>query len=341
MDEDISGFLENVTPYGGADLSTFTLIHSSEEGFCALYRGERAGQFRVYKCLKPQWRGQELQETMLRKEFELGYPLRHPGIRETYQYTAIEGLGNCIEMEWVDGVPLSEFLKQGLPDERLFLKLAGELCDALSYLHSRQTVHRDIKPSNIMVTHDGHCVKLIDFGLADSSASAVLKAPAGTKRYIAPEVLRGGNADVRSDIWSLGMVLGEMSPARHRRVIQKCTRKDPGMRWSSVSELKGALMHRSRWPLAAAAAMLVAVIGILIFWQTAGVHGTAKEATVTADSLTVEKSAVDSSALALPVETVPKGNSGTGEAKERKESKDDQLDLIFQQATELFEGALN
>ena len=108
MDDDISGFVGPVTDYGTPDSSSWTLIHSSEDGFYELYRGERAGWFRTYKCLKPEWRGQPLQEAMLKKEFELGYPLKHPNIRETYQYTYIEGLGNCIEMEWVDGCTLEE-----------------------------------------------------------------------------------------------------------------------------------------------------------------------------------------------------------------------------------------
>ena len=340
MDEDISGFLSSVTPYGGADLSTFSLIHTSEEGFYALYRGERAGQFRVYKCLKPQWRGQELQEAMLRKEFEIGYPLRHPGIRETYQYTAIDGLGNCIEMEWVDGVPLSEFLKQGAPDERLFLKLAWELCDALSYLHSRQTVHRDIKPSNFMVTHDGQCIKLIDFGLADSSSHALLKAPAGTRRYIAPEVLGGAAADVRSDIWSLGVVLAEMAPGRHSRVIRKCTCKDPGRRWRSVQEVRVALMRRSRWPVLAAVAGIAAAVAILLTWNSPRVPTAVPGA---ADSLPAAGAAadtaatVDSDAGVRPQEAAPQPGR---RAKARKAQEDDELDRIVRQATDLFEDAL-
>ena len=70
-----------------------------------------------------------------------------------YALIAYPGLGNCIEMEWMDGVSLSELLKAGRPDRKLFRKLASELCDALIYMHNRQTLHRDIKPSNIMVTH--------------------------------------------------------------------------------------------------------------------------------------------------------------------------------------------
>ena len=72
---------------------------------------------------------------MLQKEFEIGFPLRHPGIRETYAYVQMDTLGNCIEMEWIDGVTLNEFLASGALDESSFRRLAAELCDALAYLH--------------------------------------------------------------------------------------------------------------------------------------------------------------------------------------------------------------
>ena len=172
MEDNISGFFEPVSDFGQPKPDTFTLHHSSEEGFCLLYRGERAGRFRAFKCLKPQWRDNPLQVAMLRKEFELGYPLRHNNICETYAFLEIDGLGPCIEMEWVDGVSLAEYLQRAPLSEKTFRKLAGELCDALSYLHGHQTVHRDLKPENILVTHGDPAIKLIDFGLSDSSASA-------------------------------------------------------------------------------------------------------------------------------------------------------------------------
>ncbi len=335
MDEDISSFLETATPFGGADLSTFTLIHDSQDGFCALYRGERAGQFRIFKCLKPQWRGQALQEAMLKKEFEIGYPLRHPGIRETYQYTFIEGLGNCIEMEWIDGMPLSEFLQGGHLDDKAFRKLAGELCDAISYIHSRQTLHRDIKPSNIMITHDGHTAKLIDFGLADSSSSALLKSRAGTVRYIAPEVMAGSAADVRSDLWSLGTVLREMSPARYRRALEKCISKDPSRRYRNVQEAREALLKRPTWPYILLSALLILfVAGILVINKgKTGTPDTSAAAVPTPAVADTIPEAPRDSVIIIRQSTMPK----PAKAKTSKE----EADHIFQQASDLFKGALD
>lgn len=326
MNDDVSGFVEPVTTYGGADLSTFALIHNSEESFYALYRGERAGLFRVYKCLKPQWRGCQLQEEMLKKEFSLSYPLRHPNIRETIQYTRIEGLGNCIEMEWVDGIPLNEFLKRGRPDERTFRKMASELCDAVTYLHNRQTIHRDIKPSNILVTHDGCNIKLIDFSLTDSPSSSILKAPAGTRNYIAPEVLKGAPADIRSDIWSMGKVLSEMT-SRHRSVIRKCTQPRPACRYSDVQQVKEALFAPFPWIIPVSLAIIGILSAFFLFWNPADKN----VAPVAPDTSTQETDSLQQPAA----EVRPQARS-----KEKQEKKGDEPDDLFRQATELFDDLL-
>ena len=261
MDDSSSGFFGPLSEYSSPDRDTISLLHDSEAGFFSLYRGERAGRFRVFKSLKPEWRDSPIHQAMLQKEFEIAYSLSHPNICQTTALTEIEGLGPCIEMEWIDGETLDTYLERGYPDKRTFLKLAAGLCDALEYIHKRQIVHRDIKPSNIMVTHDGEVVKVIDFSLADRSASSILKLPAGTLRYTAPEVLLGNPGTIYSDIYSLGAVLAQMVPCRCR-VAARCMQKNPLKRYASAADVKAALMpgRVSVWAILAGIAALAAIV---------------------------------------------------------------------------------
>lgn len=130
-------------------------------------------------------------------------------------------------MELVEGETLAARLARGpLPVEQC-LKLARDTADALAAAHSQGIVHRDLKPSNIMLTKSG--VKLLDFGLARSrrmrvssdSQPAVLDEPLtrtgfvlGTLPYMAPEQIRGLEADARADLFAFGAVLYEMLTGR-------------------------------------------------------------------------------------------------------------------------------
>jgi serine/threonine protein kinase len=243
--EDSSDFF---TSQDGAQKSaSLQLVHSSQNGFVEIWRVDRMGRFRALKCLKAEYRGNRLYEDLLRKEFEIGYSLRHPGIVEYYGFVKEEGLGNCIEMEWIDGRTLAVLKEQGPLGKDLEDSILDELCDALSYLHSRGVVHRDLKPSNIMVTHTGYHVRLIDFGFSDTASHSILKASAGTVTYAAPEVLAGGVADELSDIYSLGLVMTSLS-RRHGGVIRKCCERHPRHRYQSVAAVKKALhSHSMLW----------------------------------------------------------------------------------------------
>ena len=170
-----------------------------------------------------------------------------PGICKTFDYREVEGLGPCIELEWVDGGTLAEFYAHGPVDITLECQLFTEICDALAYVHHKQIYHRDLKPENILVTHNGSHIKLIDFGLSDSDTHAVHKESAGTVVYAAPEVLRGEPADARSDIYSLGRILFEVSD-RHTSLALRCMDRRPEKRPSSAEEVKAALLRpRRRW----------------------------------------------------------------------------------------------
>ena len=152
------------------------LLGSSEVGYSEIYRAKIDGKFVVLKSLKPELRGIPMYEHLLRKEYEIGYDLDHPNICQIQRFGKFIGLGNCIVMQWIDGVTLRSML--GHMDAGQERKVIDGICDALEYIHSKQIVHRDLKPENIIITHNGQNVKLIDFGLSDADRFAVLKIPA-------------------------------------------------------------------------------------------------------------------------------------------------------------------
>jgi hypothetical protein len=140
--------------------------------------------------------------------------LSHPGI------VAIFDAGEDPEthepflvMEHVAGDPLSRILAGGnhkLPLSDA-LQFAHEIAEALDYAHSHGVIHRDIKPANILITEDGRA-KIADFGVARLNQSLTTHSGQifGSPAYMAPEQLSGGEADARSDLFSLGVMLYSM-----------------------------------------------------------------------------------------------------------------------------------
>ncbi len=257
-----SGFFETPTEAQSPRQGIFELMRSNPESYCEIWRADKDGRFRIYKALKSEYAGDAVYERLLRKEFEIGYSLDHPNICEYYGFVNIPPLGNCIEMEWVDGCSLDTLLPRGAISKTLASKIINETCDALAYMHSKQIVHRDLKPSNIMLTYNGNNVKLIDFGLSDSDSHSVLKGSAGTQVYASPELISGGNVDYHTDIFSLGCVIDRLSPA-YAKVARKCCQRDPSRRYQSALEVKEAIKHISRLPLWLAVVALIAFVTLL------------------------------------------------------------------------------
>ena len=230
-------FTTSGSEHSNIDSSGLELIHSSEEGFSELYRICKEGRFFVYKSLKKQYRGNLMYEELLSKDFNIGFSLSHSGVCQYYAKIQHPSIGNCIVMEWVDGCTLEELIKAGNIDSRLCEKIICEICDALEYVHRKQIIHRDLKPENIMITHNGQHVKIIDFGLSDADSYGTFKAPAGTRHYAAPELITGEQVDARCDIWSLGVIINEISK-RYRHVAARCLQHNRNKRYISVADIK-------------------------------------------------------------------------------------------------------
>ena len=231
-------------------------------GCCGLTKAKRYGRWWMLKYLKPEQAGQKMYQNLLRKEFELMVSLQHPNIVTTAGWEQVEGLGNCIVMEWIDGENLRQWMgKQHSKGDRR--RVALQLMDALCYIHGLQLAHRDLKPSNIMITRNGGNVKLIDFGLSDTDSFAIFKQQAGTVGYMDPAA--NSTSAMLSDIYSLGCVLADLRLGwRYRPIVNKCCAR-PQKRYQHVAAVRKAFVRSERMPRIFVAVALITLILCLSF----------------------------------------------------------------------------
>jgi eukaryotic-like serine/threonine-protein kinase len=156
------------------------------------------------------------------REAEFFSSLNHPNIVTIFEVGEVETT-HFIVTEFIEGETLHKHAKGKKLSVKSALDVSIQIVSALQSAHGAGIVHRDIKPDNIMIRPDG-IVKILDFGVAkliekrgglinDTASASVLTKPGmiiGTVNYMSPEQARGGTIDVRSDIWSFGVVLHEM-----------------------------------------------------------------------------------------------------------------------------------
>lgn len=263
-----SGFFDDIE-LSVRTAKEISLLQGSDNGSFELYKCTCGGRTTVLKALDAAHRDDPLCREMLQKEYEIGIHLHHPNIREYYSLDEHPEVGKCIEMEWVDGCSLSEFLDGHKGDAELRDRIVSQILEAVHYIHLKQIIHRDLKPANILVTRNGNNVKIIDFSLSDSDSHSILSSGAGTMIYASPEQINNMEADYRSDIYSLGVMLSEISDSRrYQRVSRKCTRYSPEERYKDVQDVQRALFsQRPRaWMyilLASAVAVIVTAVSVI------------------------------------------------------------------------------
>ncbi len=221
---------------------------------------------------------------LLLHEARLASCLNHPNICTVHEVGDSNGEAYIV-MEQVNGQPLNAIVGvNGLPAAEV-VRYGIQIADALAHAHERGVIHRDLKSTNVVVTPDGRG-KVLDFGLAarlnDTQLMATVssrtplsqsKALVGTLPYLAPELLRGEAADVRTDTWALGVLLYEMAsakfpfyggtafelcskilkddpeplpmgvPASLCATILKCLDKSPADRYQSAADIRADLQN--------------------------------------------------------------------------------------------------
>ena len=211
--------------------------------------------------------------------------LNHPHIVTLYSVEEADGV-HFLTMELIEGQSLEHRIRAGGLALDQIIEIASALAQALAAAHEKGIVHRDLKPANVMVTDDGR-VKVLDFGLAkdvrvDKSSDATLTSAAqtavgvvmGTLPYMSPEQIAGRAIDHRTDIFSLGVILYEMTSGRRpfegessaelasailrdtpralnqlradvpeelSRVIRRCLEKSAADRFSSARDIRDGL----------------------------------------------------------------------------------------------------
>ncbi len=265
-----------MTDLTGKKINQYKILEKSGGGGMGVVykaKDEKLDRIVALKFLPPQFLDDEEAEKRFMTEAKSASSLDHPNICTIYDISKTEDDQLFIAMAFYEGETLKKKISRGALPVDEAINIAVQISSGLERAHTGGIIHRDIKPANIMITRFGE-VKIVDFGLAKSKASAGITkfgSTVGTAAYMSPEQTRGEMVDQRTDIWALGVIIYEMItgntpfkgeyeqaiiysilndelseikgiPPELNRIIKKSTAKNPEDRYGQISEMYSDLL---------------------------------------------------------------------------------------------------
>jgi len=220
------------------------LLVESRYGRSRVFMAKSPSGTVILKALKEKYANDAQSKSFLKSEFDITNMLDSRYIRKALAYENVEGLGQCIVFEYINGKTLWEHVRLGTVSERQVKNILIEICDALTYMHRNGVIHCDLRPENIIITEDCH-VKIIDIGLPETEYETNKEILVKEMEFIAPELIKGEEGDARSDVYSVGKIMEFMCARNIMKdsieVATPCTQYSKEQRYESAAELKSAL----------------------------------------------------------------------------------------------------
>ena len=252
------------------DYTDLRLLHTSRYGNSRVFTANSNGKKVIVKALKEEYANDAACKALLKQEYETTSMLENKYIRKALDFVTIEGYGDCIIFEYIDGKSLAEHVRVGTLSEKQVKSILTEVCDGLYYLHRNGMVHCNLSPENIMVTTDCRA-RLIDIGVPETKQDADRELLIKEMEFIAPEIIKGEDYDARADVYSIGKIMefmGERNISKQfGNVATHCTQFSREQRFDSISDVRSAISkgHNLVKLIILAAVALVVIILALVY----------------------------------------------------------------------------
>ena len=251
------------------DYTGLHLLHTSRYGNSRVYTANFNGKKVIVKALKEEYANDPACKESLKQEYETTSILENKYIRKALDYVTIEGLGDCIIFEYIDGKSLAEHVRVGTLSEKQVKSVLAEVCDGLYYMHRNGVVHCNLNPDNIMVTAADCRVKLIDIGVPETKKDADRELLIKEMEFVAPEIIKGEDYDSRADVYSIGKIMefiGERNISKQfGAVATHCTQFSREQRFDSISDVRSAISKGHSFVKIIILAVVAVVLAILAF----------------------------------------------------------------------------